>query len=224
MVMNATFNCRLIVSHPTIAHKAVGFNSPASKGVCQFNGAINGHHALKANLEGIERQYLTLVDINRYFIEWRQQLGKLEQKVALYRAWDVLPESLKRSVAHPPPLLENLRAVVKTERDQVLADAWNVLANYVAGSWSMVKQCVDATYEDIRKRELLAELHLRVIEIQCSVPVMWITPSQRISQGFPMVFSRDSKPTAASHAISPNEDTSPYHQSLQLSLVTVTFG
>jgi len=60
-------------------------------------------------------------------------LGQLERKVALYRAWDILPESLKRSVARPPPLLENLRAVVKAERDQVLADAWNVLANYVAG-------------------------------------------------------------------------------------------
>ena len=60
-------------------------------------------------------------------------MGQLEQKVALYRAWDVLPESLKRAVAQPPPLLENLRAVVKAERDQVLADAWNVLANYVAG-------------------------------------------------------------------------------------------
>jgi hypothetical protein len=67
MVMNATFNCRLIVSHPTIAHKAVGFNSPASKGVCQFNGAINGHHALKANLEGLERQYLTLVEFVAFF-------------------------------------------------------------------------------------------------------------------------------------------------------------
>ena len=53
--------------------------------------------------------------------------------MALYRAWDVLPESLKRAVAQPPPLLENLRMVVKTERDVVLADAWNVLANYVAG-------------------------------------------------------------------------------------------
>ena len=60
-------------------------------------------------------------------------MGQLEQKVALYRAWDVLPESLKRAVAQPPLLLENLRAVVKTERDLVLADAWNVLANYVAG-------------------------------------------------------------------------------------------
>lgn len=112
---------------------------------------MNGHHALKANLEGLERQYLTLVEfvalsfllsfrrlpaalsINRYFIEWRQLLGQLEQKVALYTAWDVLPESLKRSVAQPPPLLANLRAVVKAERDQVLADAWHVLANYVAG-------------------------------------------------------------------------------------------
>src|ERR1700753_3460421 len=62
MVMNATFNCRLTVSRPPIAHKAVGFNSPASRGVCQFNGAMNGHRTLKANLEGLERQYLTLVE------------------------------------------------------------------------------------------------------------------------------------------------------------------
>lgn len=82
----------------------------------------------------------------------------------------------------------------------------------------MVKQCVDATYADIRKRELLAELHLRVIEIQCSVPVMWITPSQRISQGFPMVFNRDSAPTTTSSVISANEDTSPNQQNFQLSL------
>ena len=53
--------------------------------------------------------------------------------MTLYRAWDILPESLKRSVTQPPPLLENLRAVVKAERDQVLADAWKVLASYVAG-------------------------------------------------------------------------------------------
>ena len=33
-----------------------------SRGVCQFNGAVNGHHALKANLEDLERQYLTLVE------------------------------------------------------------------------------------------------------------------------------------------------------------------
>ena len=58
MVMDATFNCRLTVSRSPIAHKAVGFNSPAPKGVCQFGG----HHALKANLEGLERQYLTLVE------------------------------------------------------------------------------------------------------------------------------------------------------------------
>lgn len=216
MVMNATFNYRLTVSRSPIAHKGVGFNSPASRGGCQFNGAMSGHHALKANLEGLERQYLTLVDINRYFIEWRHLLGQLEQKVALYRAWDVLPESLKRSVAQPPPLLENLRAVVKEERDQVLADAWNVLANYVVGSWSMVKQSVDATYADIRKRELLDELQLRVIEVRCSAPVMWITPSGRISQGFPMMISNNPSPV-----IPAKGDTSSDHQQLHLSLVTV---
>jgi len=227
MVMNATFNCRLTVSRSPIAYKPVGFNSPASRGVCQFNAGTNGHHALKANLEGLERQYLTLVDINRYFVEWRRQLGQLEQKVALYRAWDVLPESLKRSVAQPPPLLENLRTVAKAERDQVLADAWNVLANYVAGSWSMIKQSVDATFVDIRKRELLAELELRVIEVQCSAPVMWITPSQRICQGFPMVISRDTCPISTSSVIPANEDSSPNNQNFHLSLVsrvTVAFA
>ncbi|KAF9645096.1 hypothetical protein BDM02DRAFT_3131316 [Thelephora ganbajun] len=223
MVMNAAFNCRLTVSCSPIVHKVVGFNFPVSRGVCQFNGATNGHHALKANLEGLERQYLTLVEINRHFIEWRHQLGQLEQKVALYRAWDVLPESLKRLVAQPPPLLENLRAVVKAEQDQVLGDAWNVLANYVAGSWSMVKQSVDATFEDIRKRELLAELELRVIEIQCSAPVMWIAPSQRICQGFPMVISH-SCPTPTSSVILANEGTSPNYQNIHLSLVTVAFA
>jgi len=195
-----------------------------SRGVCKFDGAIHGHHTLKANLAGLERQYLTLVDINRYFIEWRHHLGQLEQKVALYRAWDVLPESLKRSVARPPPLLENLRAVVKGERDQVLADAWNVLANYVAESWSMVKQSVDATFDDIRNHELLAELELRVIEIQCSAPVMWITPSQRICQGFPMVISHHLRPGATSSVTPANEDISPHHQNFHLSLVTVAFA
>lgn len=81
----------------------------------------------------------------------------------------------------------------------------------------MVKQCVDATYEDIRKRELLAEFHLRVIEVQCSAPVMWIAPSQRISQRFTMLISRDSSPTMAPPVISANEDTS-NHQNSHLSL------
>lgn len=81
----------------------------------------------------------------------------------------------------------------------------------------MVKQCVDATYQDIRKRELLAELHLRVIEVQCSAPVMWIAPSKRISQGFQMVISRDPCPTTTSPVIMANEDTSP-DQTSRLSL------
>ena len=74
-------------------------------------------------------------------------MGQLEQKVALYRAWDVLPESLKRAVAQPPPLLENLRTVVKTERDLVLADAWNVLANYVAG-WVFISSFIETISRD----------------------------------------------------------------------------
>ena len=82
----------------------------------------------------------------------------------------------------------------------------------------MVKQSVDATFVDIRKRELLAELELRVIEVQCSVPVMWITPSQRICQGFPMVISRDLGPTTNSSVTPANEDTSPHHQNFHLSL------
>jgi len=82
----------------------------------------------------------------------------------------------------------------------------------------MVKQSVDATFEDIRKCELLAELELRVIEVQCSAPVMWITPSQRICQGFPMVISHDPCRTSPSSVILSNGDTSPNHQDFHLSL------
>ena len=82
----------------------------------------------------------------------------------------------------------------------------------------MVKQSVDATFADIRKRELLAELELRVIEVQCSVPVMWITPSHRIYHGFPMVIDRDSCSASTSSAISANKDTSSNHQNIKLSL------
>jgi len=82
----------------------------------------------------------------------------------------------------------------------------------------MVKQSVDATFADIRKRELLAELELRVIEVQCSAPVMWIAPSQWTSRGFPMIISRDPHPTSASSVIPANEDTSPNHQNFHLSL------
>lgn len=62
MVMTATFDYRLSVSRPPTVNKAAGFSFPGSKGVCQFNSVTNGHHALKANLEGLERQYLTLVE------------------------------------------------------------------------------------------------------------------------------------------------------------------
>jgi len=82
----------------------------------------------------------------------------------------------------------------------------------------MIKQSVDATFVDIRKRELLAELELRVIEVQCSAPVMWISPSRRICQGFPMVISHDSCLTSTSSVIPANEDTSPNHQNFHLSL------
>jgi hypothetical protein len=85
-------------------------------------------------------------------------------------------------------------------------------------SWSMMKQCVDATYQDIRKREVLSELQLRIIEVQCSAPVMWITPSKRISHGFPMMISRNSCPTMISPLTSGNEDTSPNHWGPHLSL------
>lgn len=60
--MNATFDCRLTVSRFPIAHKTAGFNPPVLGGVCQFDGTTRGHHALKADLEGLERQYLTLVE------------------------------------------------------------------------------------------------------------------------------------------------------------------
>jgi len=82
----------------------------------------------------------------------------------------------------------------------------------------MVKQSVDATFADIRKRELLAELELRVIEVQCSAPVMWITPSKWIWNGFPMIIPSDPCPTSTSSVIPANEDTSPDHQNFHLSL------
>jgi hypothetical protein len=85
---------------------------------------------------------------------------------------------------------------------------FHVFFFYLIRSWSMVKQSVDATFEDIRKHELLAEVELRVIEVQYSAPVMWITPSRRICQGFPMVISHDLRPNTAS----------PNHQNLHLSL------
>jgi len=68
MVMNATFNYRLTVSRSPIANKAAWFNSPASRGVCQSGGAMNGHHTLKADLDGLERQYLTLVEFVILFL------------------------------------------------------------------------------------------------------------------------------------------------------------
>lgn len=82
----------------------------------------------------------------------------------------------------------------------------------------MVKQYVDATYADVRKRELLGELELRVIEVKCTAPVMWITPSHRICQGFPMVISHDTHSTKTSPVISDNKDTSMNSQNLHLSL------
>jgi len=81
----------------------------------------------------------------------------------------------------------------------------------------MVKQSVDATFADIRKHELLAELELRVIEVQCSAPVMWIAPSKWICNGFPMII-RDPCPSSTSSVIPANEDTSPDHQNFHLSL------
>ena len=82
----------------------------------------------------------------------------------------------------------------------------------------MVKQSVDATFADIRKRELLAELELRVIEVQCSAPVMWIAPSKWICNGFPMIIRRDPCPSSTSSVIPANEDTSTHHQNSHLSL------
>ena len=87
----------------------------------------------------------------------------------------------------------------------------------------MVKQCVDATYVDIRRAELLSEFHLRVIEVQCSGPVMWITPSLRISQGFPMVISPDSCRPTTSPVDPANKDTYANHQSSHLSLYVPSF-
>ena len=82
----------------------------------------------------------------------------------------------------------------------------------------MVKQSVDATFADIRKRELLAELELRVIEVQCSAPVMWIAPPKWIWNGFPMIIHRDPCHTPTSSVVPANEDTSPDRQNFHLSL------
>jgi len=82
----------------------------------------------------------------------------------------------------------------------------------------MIKQSVDATFQDIRKHELLAELELRVLEVQCSAPVMWITPSQRICHGFRMVISHGPNPTSTSSVVPANEGTCPNHQNFHLSL------
>lgn len=35
--------------------------------------------------------------------------------------------------------------------------------------------------EDVRRRELASEVELRIIEVQCSPPVMWIVPSRLIT-------------------------------------------
>lgn len=48
-------------------------------------------------------------------------------------------------------------------------------------SWRRLKQCVNATVEDIRRRELSSEIELRIIQVQCSPPVMWIVPSRLIT-------------------------------------------
>ena len=85
-------------------------------------------------------------------------------------------------------------------------------------SWSMVKQSVDATFEDIRKHELLAELELRVLEVRCSALIMWITPSQRICKGFPMVITQDLHPATTSSVAPVDKDISPNHQNFHLSL------
>lgn len=77
--------------------------------------------------------YIWLDSINKRFVEWRCRFGQLEKRVALYRAWDVLPESLQRSVANPPELLSTLKQIALEEQDVVLVDAWKALENYVNG-------------------------------------------------------------------------------------------
>lgn len=71
--------------------------------------------------------------INKHYVEWRCRFGQLEQRVALYRAWDVLPESLQRSVANPPELLNTVKQIALEEQDVILVDAWKALENYVNG-------------------------------------------------------------------------------------------
>jgi len=172
--------------------------------------------ALLSDLDGLERRYRNLVEINRHFVEWKCRFGQLEQRVALYRAWDVLPESLQRSVASPPHLLATLKQITLEESDEVLVEAWKALETFVDGSWRRLKQCVDATIEDIRRRELSAEIELRIIQVQCSPPVMWIVPSILISLPETVVVDRncadinscfisDNKPKKISNALTWNE-------------------
>ena len=58
---------------------------------------------------------------------------------------------------------------------------FSLLNHFYYSSWRRLKQCVDATVEDIRRRELLSEIELRIIQVQCSPPVMWVMPSRRIT-------------------------------------------
>ena len=74
----------------------------------------------------------------------------------------------------------------------------------------MVKQSMDTTFGDICKCELLTELGLRVIEVQSSAPVMWIIPSQRIHQGFPVTISHDLHPATASSVSLPMRTPPPH--------------
>jgi hypothetical protein len=64
-------------------------------------------------------------------VEWRCRFGQIEQRVALYRAWDVLPEVLQRSMSKPPACLVVLERLASDEHDVVLANAWKALSDYV---------------------------------------------------------------------------------------------
>jgi len=167
---------------------------------------------LLSGLDGEERRCRSLVDINRRFVEWKCRLRQLEQRVMLYRAWDVLPESLQRSFEKPPGPLETMSVTSSDEQDVVLVEAWKALEDYINRSWHRLKQCVDAIVKDIRQRELLTEIELRIIHVRCSPPVMWIIPSPYVA--FPRTLILDAWKTLAMQNTSSELAVVPVDESL----------
>jgi hypothetical protein len=88
-------------------------------------------------------------------VEWRCRLRQIEQRVALYRAWDVLPEALQRSCAEPPRYLDSLTLQSFNEEDGVLVEAWKVLEDYV-NRYVITPCCAQLYYPSLRATLLTA--------------------------------------------------------------------